>query len=219
MRGRWVGMIGGRVHWVLALVAIAGCSSSVVRSSGAAAPSIAEMREQRPSTIVTVEGVVTVPSDTFDEGFAIADASGGVYVFDSLGSHYDLGDHVRVDGVLATRNDELGVRPSAINRDGSTTVPQAIDITSGSLGAAQLGRLVRVRGRMQGELVDDWPYGWKMYVDDGSGAALVFISASTGIHIDSLRTAQDITASGYCGRYKDHYEILPRTQSDLQPAD
>lgn len=216
--GRMAGATIGRACLLTVLV-IAGCAPNIVRSSGSATPSIAQARQERASTIVTVEGIVTVASDTFDDGFAIADASGGVYVFDSLGTHYELGDHVRVDGILAARNDELGIRPSAIDRVGTATVPQTVDVTSGSVGAAQVGRLVRVHGRVQGELVDDWPYGWKMYLDDGSGAALVFISMSTGIHIDPLRNAPEITASGYCGRYKDHYEILPRTQDDLRPAD
>src|ERR1043165_3431874 len=72
----------------------------------AAAKPIAAVRELPPGTTVTIEGRVTVPSGLFssasleDQGFAIEDATGGIYVrLDA-----DLGIHrnqqVRVTGTL-----------------------------------------------------------------------------------------------------------------------
>ena len=78
-------------------------------SSGSANPktiSIAEARSLPLGTVVTIDGVVTVPSgafssSTFDQGFAIQDRTGGIYVSvpDNLG--LTTRQQVRVTGTLA----------------------------------------------------------------------------------------------------------------------
>ena len=67
---------------------------------------IAEARSLPLGTVVTIDGVVTVPSgafssSTFDQGFAIQDRTGGIYVSvpDNLG--FTLRQQVRVTGRLA----------------------------------------------------------------------------------------------------------------------
>jgi len=65
-------------------------------------------------------------------------------------------------------------------------------------------------------VVDDQPYGWKLYVDDGSGQALVFIATDTAIDVSRWQRGQEIVVTGIGGQYGDHYELLPRMQSDLQ---
>ena len=78
-------------------------------SQGAPEPktiSIAEARSLPLGTIVTIDGSVTVPSgafnsSTFDQGFAIQDRTGGIYVStpDNLG--FTTRQQVRVTGRLA----------------------------------------------------------------------------------------------------------------------
>jgi len=78
-------------------------------SSGSPDPktiTIAEARSLPLGTVVTIDGVVTVPSgafssSTFDQGFAIQDRTGGIYVSvpDDLG--LELRQQVRVTGTLA----------------------------------------------------------------------------------------------------------------------
>ncbi len=54
----------------------------------AAGSSIQVARDSVPGTIVTVEGVVSVPSGALapnDEGFAIQSGNHGIYIHDSLG--------------------------------------------------------------------------------------------------------------------------------------
>src|ERR1044072_6456385 len=78
-------------------------------SSGAAEPktiSITEARSLPLGTLVTIDGVVTVAtgafsSSTFDQGLAIQDRTGGIYVSvpDNLG--FSLRQQVRVTGRLA----------------------------------------------------------------------------------------------------------------------
>ena len=73
---------------ILTLVALLVTLIPGQMSLGAADPktiSIAEARSLPLGTIVTIDGVVTVPSgafssSTFDQGFAIQDRTGGIYV-------------------------------------------------------------------------------------------------------------------------------------------
>ena len=200
----------------IALVLSSGCGVSAARPSAPVTLSIEDVRRQPASTAVTVEGVVTVASGSLDDGFAVMDGSGGLRVFDALGNHYVPGDRVRIVGTVAVHSGELGLHPSAIERLGSVAVPAALDVPTGSVGMSTLGRLVRVRGHRDDRLVDDWPYGWKQSIDDGSGATLVFIATSTGIDVSRFQHEQQIAVTGYCGQFEDHYEILPRTQSDVE---
>jgi hypothetical protein len=68
--------------------------------------SIAEARSLPLGTVVTIDGVVTVPSgafssSTFDQGFAIQDRTGGIYVSTSDNLGFALRTQVRVTGTLA----------------------------------------------------------------------------------------------------------------------
>lgn len=105
--------------------------------------------------------------------------------------------------------------PSALQR-GTTAAPAALEVATGLVGKSNLGRLVLVRGRIHGSVGDDRPYGWKLYVDDGSGQALVFIATNTGIDVSRFQEGQQVAVTGVCSQFADHYEIQPRTQGDLQ---
>src|SRR5262245_46528410 len=68
--------------------------------------SIAEARTLPLGTIVTIDGSVTVPSgafssSTFDQGFAIQDQTGGIYVSTSDNLGFTFKQQVRVTGELA----------------------------------------------------------------------------------------------------------------------
>jgi DNA/RNA endonuclease YhcR with UshA esterase domain len=82
---------------------------------------------------------------------------------------------------------------------------------------ASEGLLIRVRARVTGDVLDDQPWGWKLMLDDGSGALLVFVDAQAGIDVSAIRAGQWLQVTGYSGQYEEHREILPRTQSDLRP--
>lgn len=67
---------------------------------------IAEARSLPLGTVVTIDGVVTVPSgafssSTFDQGFAIQDRTGGIYVSVPDNGGLTLRQQVRVTGTLA----------------------------------------------------------------------------------------------------------------------
>jgi hypothetical protein len=65
---------------------------------------------------------------------------------------------------------------------------------------------------------DDRPYGYKIFLDDGSGETQVFVPVSTGIDplaLPSLQAGQHLIVVGFSGRFNDTYEVIPRFSEDL----
>jgi len=113
--------------------------------------------------------VVTVAPRTFDDGFALQDASGGIYVARALDQAIELGSRVRVRGALAAPDKRVTVEPTSLQITGPGSAPAPIEVATGDVGPATEGRLIAVRGRVAGAIVDDRPWGSKLYVNDGSG--------------------------------------------------
>ena len=185
--------------------------------------SIAGARKLPLATVVTVEGSVTVPSGAFkssisDEGFAIQDHSAGIYISTTENYGFRVGQRVRVRGKLVENNSMLGVRAAGAESieargNGRKLKPKAV--STGKVGEATEGRLVKVTGTITRPLGDDAPYGFRLFINDGTGEVQVFISASTGINPRGWQMGQRVSVIGLGAQYKDHYEINPRFTSDI----
>jgi uncharacterized protein YdeI (BOF family) len=184
--------------------------------------SIAEARSLPLGTVVTVDGSVTVASgafssSTFDQGFAIQDHTGGIYVSvaDNLG--FAPRQQVRVTGQLA---DSFGLlvltNVTDIKAHGSRPKVQPLPVATGTVGEATEGKLVRITGTITQPVFNDLPYGFIIFIDDGSGEVHSFVSASTGIDVNGLSPGQTIEVTGFSGQFADHYEVDPRTQADIK---
>jgi hypothetical protein len=175
-------------------------------------------------TLVTVEGAVTVPpgafrSGTLDEGFAIQDRTGGIYVSVPVRSGLQVGQRARVNGRLADSFGMVILEQASFTRLqvpgwGRRTEPARV--ATGQIGEATEGRLVEVEGRITQPVGNDLPYGYRLFVDDGSGEVQVFVYASTGIDPGGLQPGQRVRAVGLGGQFNDHYELLPRSPRDLR---
>ena len=133
------------------------CIPAPISSGAGADPktiSIAEARSLPLGTIVTIDGVVTVPSgafssSTFDQGFAIQDRTGGIYVSvpDNLG--FSLRQQVRVTGTLAD-TDLPGllvlVDVTDVKVHGSGPKVRPLPVATGDVGEATEGKLVTIMG-------------------------------------------------------------------------
>jgi uncharacterized protein YdeI (BOF family) len=190
--------------------------------------SIAEARRLPLETMVTIEGSVTVPSGTFrssisDEGFAVQDRSGGgIYVGMKVDMNLRLGERVRVTGKLARSNEMLTLVPTAgaegVRRRGRGPQVRPERIATGRVNETTEGRLVKVVGTVTRAIVADAPYGARLFLDDGTGEIQIYVSASAGIDLSSLRPGQQVSATGLSSRYKDHYEIDPRFPADIRAS-
>ena len=187
--------------------------------------SIAQARSLPLGTVVTIDGVVTVPSgafnsSTFDQGFAIQDPTGGIYVSTSDNLGFALMTQVRVTGTLA---DTLlpgllvVVDVTETKPHGSGPKIQPLPVATGDVGEATEGSIVRIAGIISQPIVNDLPFGFIIVVNDGSGDINVFVCASTGINVSGLRQGQRIEVTGFSGQFADHFEVDPRTQDDIRP--
>ncbi|MGA1498265.1 MAG: hypothetical protein ACO38Y_10710 [Steroidobacteraceae bacterium] len=189
---------------------------------------IAIARLLEPGTRVTVEGSVTVPSgafssSTFDQGFALQDETAGIYVSVNDDSRLQFHRRVRVTGqVVDDGYGQLVLRPESGEAIEVLEGAQAVRPESsgtGAVGEATEGRLVEVVGRILRGPTDDLPYGYSLYIDDGSGEVQVFIPASTGINpfrIGYLRPGVTIRVTGLSSQFLANLEVLPRIVGDIQ---
>jgi hypothetical protein len=186
----------------------------------AATITIDAARHMPLGSTVTVEGSATVASGTFassffDEGFAVQDRTGGIYVStaDNLGIAYR--QQARVTGKLADSGGLLVIIPdhdsdvSVIGR-GRLVAPRFS--FTGGIGEGTEGQIVLVVGRIT-ELEDDAPFGQKVFVNDGTGQIRVFLNVGTGTTA-GLRVGQVIFVTGFSGQFED-YEIDTRFPSDI----
>lgn len=207
---------------VLVLCAAARANAAVI--------SIADARSQPPGTVVTVEGSVTVPSgdfatSTFDQGFAIEDETGGIYVSTSDNLNLNFHRRVRVTGAVGDNGVGLLILVPASAADveklpGASAI-DPLPFATGDIGEATEGLLVEVTGTITQPIINDLPFGYQVFIDDGSGEMQIFICASTGINpfmIPFMKEGARITVVGSSGQFLEHYEALPRHRGDIHRA-
>lgn len=209
-----------------ALAGVAAPAFGAFASTKAKITLIAEARRLPLGTLVTIEGSVTVPSATFkasiaDEGFAVQDRSGGIYVSMSTSLNLRLRQRVRLTGKLAESLGLLVIVPVdagaiEVRGRGREVKPEAV--LMGRIGETTEGRLLKIRGVIAREVVSDLPYGLRLFLKDESGEVQVFVSASTKIDLSGLQPGQRLTVTGFSGQYKDHYEVSPRFPADINPS-
>ncbi|MBI3784036.1 MAG: DNA-binding protein [Deltaproteobacteria bacterium] len=201
------------------LLTVSGCAAHPT-----AILSIAQARQLKPGALVSVGGSVTVPaglfqSSTADEGFALQDPSGGIYVSLPVNTGAEVGQTIGVTGQLSGNHGQLTIVPAAtanvVKLSSATAIePQAV--ATGKVNETTLGRLLRISGQVSGTVRDDLPYGYKFTVDDGSGAVQVFVHTSTAIDVGRVHPGEPVTIVGFGGLYERTYEVLPRFANDVQ---
>lgn len=184
---------------------------------------IAAARQQTQGTTVTVEGLVTVPSGDFrssssDEGFAIQDQTGGIWVSLSKNLRLRLGQRVWVTGTIGESEEKLQLLtdPAGVQR-----LPgRQLRVATGQVGTATLGFLITVEGTVTQPVEDDLPYGYKVFIDDGSGAVQIYLNASTDIDPKApvFKQGRKIRVTGFGNQYGTTYEVDPRSRRDIQPV-
>lgn len=175
---------------------------------------------------VLVDGIVSVPPGVFDGGFAIQDRTAGIWVLPPADPVLlRVGQRVRIRGTLDNPNNQLAIVPSALQLFDFRGAPEAMPVEvapdprvvrTGAVDEGEEGWLVRVRGTVVTEPEEDAPWGWKVMVDDGSGAVMVFLDAETDVRADGFRPGTEVEVTGFAGQYDDHYEVVPRAQEDVR---
>lgn len=186
--------------------------------------SIAEARSLPLGTIVTIDGSVTVSSgafssSTFDQGFAIQDRTGGIYISTSDNLGLGLRQQVRVTGRLADTvlpGLLVLVDVTAVKAHGSGPKVQPLAVETGDVGEDTEGKLVTITGTITQPIINDLPFGFIIFINDGSGEVHSFVCASTGIDVSGLSPGQTVEITGFSGQFANDFEVDPRIQSDIR---
>lgn len=184
---------------------------------------IAEARALQLGTVVTVEGSVTTPagafaSSFFDQGFGLQDRSGGLYV--SIQENLGVAPRrlARVTGTLAESFGLLILVPEStedVRLLGRGPNVRPVWLPTSAISEATEGILVRVIGTFTRGPESDLPFGYKIWIDDGSGETLIFINVETGIDITTLAPGQVASVTGFSSQFATDYEIDPRSPADI----
>ena len=73
-------------------------------------------------------------------------------------------------------------------------------------------------------MADDGEYGFKLFLDDGTGVAQIFIDAKSGVRVKKIRDSlltqgEDLCVTGVVGQFAGvGFELLPRTTRDIRRA-
>ena len=102
---------------------------------------------------------------------------------------------------------------------GRTTAASEVSaprIETGALNTAVVGSRVSIQGRVT-RVQDDSPYGHKLWVDDGSGEARVFIDASLQLirHTGTWRVGDELLVTGDVAKYQSSWELLPKAPANM----
>jgi hypothetical protein len=195
--------------------------SPTATASPAPAVSVATARSAPNGTRVTVEATALTGSIFTDGGGYVADTSGGIAVLLSSGG-YERGERLRISGTVDDRFAQRTLRASGseITRLGTGAEPEPLHRSTGSIGEAVEGILVRVAGRVTGAPTE-LSAGLAYELDDGSGPARVVVGSATGIATDAWTRGatveligvvgqRDSTGSGASG-----YRVQPRDADDI----
>ena len=185
---------------------------------------IAEARSLPLGTIVTIDGAVTVPSgafssSTFDQGFAIQDRTGGIYVSVPDNNGFTFRQQVRVTGKLADTvlpGLLVLVDVTEIKVHGSGPKVAPLPVATGDVGENTEGQIVKITGTITQPIVNDLPFGFIIFINDGSGEVHSFVCASTGIDVSGLSPGQTVEVTGFSGEFAGSFEVDPRTQDDIR---
>ncbi|MDG2450552.1 MAG: hypothetical protein P8M34_12970 [Saprospiraceae bacterium] len=91
-----------------------------------------------------------------------------------------------------------------------------IKVETGSINESTEGTLISTSGKIM-ELRNDAPYGYKVFIDDGSGLIDIYVNTSTGMIRDTSKwnAGMTISVTGFSSQYQSEYECDPRVPSDI----
>jgi hypothetical protein len=132
---------------------------------------------------------------------------------------------VRVTGAIGDNGVGLLILQSASLADvvplGGASPVEPMPLATGDVNEATEGLLVEITGVLTRPIIDDLPFGYQVFLDDGSGETQVFICATTGFNpftIPFLEKGVAVTVVGSSGQFLSQYEVLPRHRGDIRPA-
>lgn len=215
------------LFFCVVLMVISGCQSNQQNKLKSADPisiiSISEARKLLPGSVVTIQGTITVASGTFSSstpyGYALQDSTAGIYIIDSIPpmeGEFKSGEMVMVTGVVEEISNLLAIRETTATKTGTGNVITLIPVNTGNVNESYEGMIVYTSGIIE-SLRNDLPYGYKIYINDGSGLLNIFVNTSAGFLGDTTqwRVSDSISVIGFSAQYGAEYEVEPVMRQDI----
>jgi predicted extracellular nuclease len=178
---------------------------------------------------VTVEGVATMYTGAFYSGstgtkFYLEDETGGIQAYCPGGMglvEVDVGDRVRVTGLIELYRDSMEIIPSTypddvemLERGGSEPEPLRVTLDEASNDESLLGRLIEVEGTAT--RIEEFSYSYEVdLMDELGNLLLAYIEKETGVTTEPLDVGNDYRVTGISEMYDGEWQIKPRYQADL----
>ncbi|MGO4497396.1 endonuclease [Paenibacillus sp. 2RAB27] len=181
---------------------------------------ISEARAKAAGTLVTVEGVVTTEPGAFGgQAFYLQDATGGVYVFQSL-SGFHRGDTVKVTASTALFNTEFELAdPVEIVKTGVAALPASTPVSA--VTADNQGQLLTLNDVTISNIITATPTGSFEFdaVKDGVSNH-IRVDTRTGLSLSTFpySAGQKVTIQGVGAIFKGVFQLKPRGLSDFSVA-
>ena len=183
---------------------------------------IAEARATAVDQAVTVRGVLTVTSSFAGPAY-LQDATGGIAVFDAQlqdNPALQVGDSVEITATRDEFNDQvqLGGITNLVDLGPAANPIQPLPITLSQL-AAHPGELVSLSD-VSFPAPADLFFGNSNYlVSDASGTGEIRIDNDVADLVGKAQPAACSTVVGVVGRFRDIFQLLPRSLNDLPCAE
>ncbi|WP_425262365.1 OmpL47-type beta-barrel domain-containing protein [Paenibacillus pectinilyticus] len=181
---------------------------------------IAEARAKAAGSLVTVEGVVTTEPGAFGgQAFYLQDATGGLYVFQSL-SGFHLGDTVKLTATSALYNTELELAdPVEIAKTGVSALPVAAPVSA--VTADNQGQLLSLSDVTISNIISATPTGsFEFDAVKGAVSNHIRVDTRTGLSQSTFpyTAGQTVSIQGVGAIFKGVYQLKPRGLSDFSVA-
>ena len=182
---------------------------------------IATARAGSTGQVFAVEGQVTFLPGTFSANdWGLQDASGGIVGYFYPPPDVALGDYVRL---MATRADYNGQEELAepvyyVANLGPGPEVTPMILTTGAVDSGDTdGLLMQISGIITGLTTCPANQNYSFMVDDGSGAAMVYVDTTTGIDVCAMGTAngKEMLVTGFSSQYGSVFQVKPRQDSDI----
>lgn len=194
---------------------------SATATTGPTPVSIAAARAMTNGTPVTIEATALTGSAFGDGGGHLADGSGGIAVMVEDGAFAE-GARLVVTGTLDDRFAQRTIRARGfhVHAVGGGPLPQPDPVTTGSIGEALEGRLVRITATVRAAPTA-LSAGLAFEVDDGSGSVRVVVGSATGVDTAPWATGATVELVGVVGQRDSSgtgtsgYRVQPRAPADV----
>src|SRR6185369_16743585 len=142
-----------------------------------------------------------------------------IYVSTLNNLGFTLRQQVRVTGKLADTvlpGLLVLVDVTDVKAHGSGPKVRPLAVATADVGEATEGSLVTITGTITQPIVNDLPFGFIVFINDGSGEVHAFVCASTGIDVSGLSPGQTVEVTGFSGEFAGSFEVDPRTQDGIR---